>query len=68
MKILIANDGSEFGEAAVRFAADLVGRDTAEFKIVSVIEPAAGTELEMVVESTEEIIDAETPRISKLKE
>jgi nucleotide-binding universal stress UspA family protein len=62
MKILIAIDGSEFGDAAVGFAASLLGKDSsAEFKIVTVLEPAAGTELETIVESTEQLLDSKNP-------
>lgn len=62
MKILIANDGSEFGESAVGFAAEMMkGNAAAEFRVVSVIEPAAGTELEMIIESTDDLIDPANP-------
>lgn len=62
MKILIANDGSEFGDRAVAAAAELTkGNSSAEFKVIAVIEPAAGTELEMVIESTDELVDIENP-------
>ncbi len=59
MKILIATDGSEYGVAAVRYAAKILGgNSSAEFKIVTVLEPAAGTELEMIIESTDQLLDA----------
>jgi nucleotide-binding universal stress UspA family protein len=62
MKILIANDGSEFGQTALHFAADFICRISgAEVKVVTVIEPAAGTELEMVIESTDDLIDSQNP-------
>lgn len=62
MKILIANDGSEFGQAAVDFAANLICRiSDAEVKVVTVIEPAAGTDLEMIVESTNDLLDSQNP-------
>lgn len=59
MKILIATDGSEYGDAAVNYAANVFGANSrAEFKVVTVLEPAAGTELEMIIESTEQLLDA----------
>ncbi len=62
MKILIANDGSEFGDNAVKVAAGLLkGNAAAEIKVVTVIEPAAGTELETIIESTDELINMENP-------
>lgn len=62
MKILIATDGSEFGTAAVEFAAQIIDNNGAtDVKIVTVIEPAAGTELETIIESTEEILDPKNP-------
>ena len=39
MRILIATDGSKYGQAAVDFAANIISEpDTTEVKIVSVIE------------------------------
>lgn len=59
MKILIATDGSEYGDAAVSYSANVFGANSqAEFKVVTVLEPAAGTELEMIIESTEQLLDA----------
>lgn len=56
MKILIATDGSNYGQAAVNFAAKVVSQpDTTEVKIVSVIEPFALNEIETVIEETDEL-------------
>ena len=56
MKILIATDGSSYGQAAVDFAANIVSQpDTTEVKIVSVIEPFAFNEIETLIEETDEI-------------
>jgi nucleotide-binding universal stress UspA family protein len=58
MKILIATDGSKFGQAAVDFAANIVGDpETAEVKIISVIEPFAFNELETLIEETDKLAD-----------
>ncbi len=64
MKILIANDGSEFGEAAVDFCAGLVGsREANEFRIVTVVEPAASIELETIIESVDELASSDSPAV-----
>ena len=56
MKILIAIDGSKYGQAAIDFAANIIREpDTTEVKIVSVIEPFALNEVETLIESTEEL-------------
>src|SRR3954453_6066233 len=66
MKILIATDGSEFGTSAVRFAPHIVdGHAKTELKLVTVIEPAAGTELETIIESTDELKDPGNPAEQK---
>jgi nucleotide-binding universal stress UspA family protein len=58
MKILIATDGSQFGKAAVDFAANVVGDpETAEVKIISVIEPYAFNEMETFIEETDKLAD-----------
>ena len=58
MKILIANDGSEFGRSAVDFAANIIdpNRET-QVKIITVVEPAATIEVETIIESVEELAD-----------
>lgn len=62
MKILIANDGSEFGEAAVDFCAGLIDRTREnEVKIVTVVEPAASLELETIIESVDELASSDSP-------
>ena len=56
MKILMATDGSNYGQAAVDFAPNVIREpDTTEVKIVSVIEPFALNEVETLIESTEEL-------------
>src|SRR5688572_9180905 len=56
MRILIATDGSKYGQAAVDFATDIIREpDMTEVKIVSVIEPFALNEVETLIESTEEL-------------
>ena len=62
MKILIANDGSKFGVAALEFAVNIIdpSRKT-QVKIITVIEPAASIELETIIESAESLIDPENP-------
>jgi nucleotide-binding universal stress UspA family protein len=56
MKILIATDGSKYGQAAVDFAANFISQpDTTEVKIVSVIEPFALNEIETLIEETDEL-------------
>lgn len=58
MKILIATDGSGYGEAAVDFAANIISQpDTTEVKIVIVVEPFALIEAETLIESTGELAD-----------
>jgi nucleotide-binding universal stress UspA family protein len=58
MKILIANDGSEYGSAALDMAAKIIdcGEET-QVKIVSVIEPSGSLEDEAMVESVEDLLD-----------
>ena len=64
MKILIATDGSEFGTTTIDFASRLIGNG-AEVKLITVIEPAAGTELETIIESTDELTDPENPEVQR---
>ena len=61
MKIIIATDGSTFGASAVKFAGRLTCEPGTEAEIVTVIEPAAGTEFETIIESTETLTDPENP-------
>ena len=62
MKILIATDGSRFGQAAIDAAADIIKQpDEAQVKIVTVVEPAAFNEIETLIESTEELADSSNP-------
>ena len=64
MKILIANDGSEFGEAAVDFCAGLIDPSHEnEVKIVTVVEPAASMELETIIESVDELATSDSPAV-----
>ncbi len=64
MKILIANDGSEFGEAAVDFCSGLLDRTRKnEVKIVTVVEPAAAIELETIIESVDELETSDSPAV-----
>jgi nucleotide-binding universal stress UspA family protein len=63
MKILIADDGSEFSSSAVDLAAKLIKgtADVVEVKLVTVIQPAAAMDIEMYVESLEEMRDPSNP-------
>lgn len=57
MKILIANDNSTFGKAAMDYAAGLLnGLTGAVVKILTVIVPAAGIDVEIMIEATEELL------------
>ena len=61
MKILIATDGSKYGQSGIDFAANIISEpDTTEVKIVSVIEPFALNDVETLIESTEELADLTT--------
>ena len=66
MKILIANDGSKFGHAAVELAAGLfvISEDT-QIKVITVIEPAATLEIEAMIESVEDLTDPANPAAQK---
>lgn len=61
MKIIIATDGSEFGTAALRFVTRLICEPDTKIEIVTVIEPAAGTEFETIIESVEELTRPDNP-------
>ena len=58
MKILIATDGSTYGQAAVDFATNIISQpDATEVKIITVIEPFALIEAETFIEATNELAD-----------
>ncbi len=58
MKILVANDGSEYSEAAVRSAANIAAMDSAaEFKVVTAIEPYVGIPVEVAAVATDDMLD-----------
>lgn len=58
MKILIATDGSNYGQAAIDFAANVISRpDNTEVKIISVVEPFALNEIETFIEETDKLAD-----------
>jgi nucleotide-binding universal stress UspA family protein len=61
MKIIVATDGSEFGTNALNFASRLVCEPNTEIEIVTVIEPAAGTEFETIIESVDELTSPDNP-------
>lgn len=61
MKILIATDGSEFSKTAAQFLSNLAGEGSHEVKIVTVIEPATGIELETFIEESEELLAPDSP-------
>lgn len=64
MKILVANDGSEFGEIALSAAADLVdaSRET-HIKVVTVVVPDAVTDVERFIETAHHISDVSDPLV-----
>jgi nucleotide-binding universal stress UspA family protein len=70
MKILIANDGSRFGEAAVKAAIPLInGSDNVEALIVTVVEPAGAlVEVEAMIESVEELTKPDNPAAREANE
>lgn len=62
MKILIANDGSQFGTAAVDFAVNLIDcSGEMEIKVVMVVEPATTLEVDSIIESVEDLTDPANP-------
>ena len=61
MKIIIATDGSNYGASALNFAERVICEAGSEVEIVTVIEPAAGTELETIIESTEQLTNPDNP-------
>ena len=61
MKIIVATDGSEFGAKALDFIPRLISEPKTEIEIVTVIEPAAGTEFETIIESVNELAKRDTP-------
>ena len=69
MNILIANDGSEYGMAAVDLAANLIncGPGT-KVKVIVVVEPAATLEVETLIESVDELTAPDNPNAKKAHE
>jgi nucleotide-binding universal stress UspA family protein len=61
MRILIATDGSEFSGAAAQFLSKLAGEGSHDVKIITVVEPAAGTELETFIEESDELLATDSP-------
>ncbi len=62
MKILVADDGSEFGAKTINFLADFVSGDAGhQVKIVTVVEPVSGTELESLIEDTSDLLELDGP-------
>lgn len=61
MKIIIATDDSKFARSAIKFAGRFIFEAGSEIKLVTVIEPVFGIELETIIESTEELTDPESP-------
>ena len=58
MKILIATDGSSFGQAAVDFTENIISRpDETKVKVVTVVEPYFLNEVETLIEETDELAD-----------
>jgi nucleotide-binding universal stress UspA family protein len=68
MKIIIALDGSEYGTRALNFTTRLLCEAGSEIEIVTVIEPAAGMELETIIESTETLFDPNRPEFRSASE
>ena len=69
MNILIANDGSEYGMAAVDLAADLINcRPGTKIKVVVVVEPATALEVETVIESVDDLTAPDNPNAQKAHE
>jgi nucleotide-binding universal stress UspA family protein len=62
MKILVANDGSEYGEAAMDMAAKIINCDeNTQVKVVTVVEPAGTLEIEAMVETVDELLNPANP-------
>lgn len=69
MKVLVATDGSEYSERAIDFVAELFSDSkNAEILCVSVIDPAAGTELETIIESVEDLTAPGNPAADEARE
>ncbi len=64
MKILVANDGSEFGDVALAAAAGLVdtSRET-HVKVVTVVVPDAVTDIEQFIETARHLNDLSDPLV-----
>lgn len=69
MKILVANDGSEFGDAAVAAAADLVDttRET-HVKVVTVVVPDAVSDVERFIETAHHLDNVADPLVRHAEE
>lgn len=62
MKILIANDGSDFGAAAVDLAAKLIDPSVeTHVKVVTVVVPAMAIDVEEFIESVNDLTDLSNP-------
>ena len=69
MKIIVATDGSEFGQAAVDFTSRIIAQpESAEVKVVCVNEPYAPNEFETLVESMDELADPKNPAAQSAEE
>ena len=68
MKIIIAIDGSEFGTAALKFATRVICEPGTKIEIVTVVEPAAGTEFETIIESVDELTTRDNPETNAAHE
>lgn len=65
MKILVANDGSEFGEAAVEAAAKVVDPFVdSHVKVVTVVVPNDAINVEQFIESAQHLSDPTDPLVS----
>lgn len=69
MKILVANDGSECGEAAVEAAARVVDPFTdTHVKVVTVVVPDGVADVEQFIETANHLHDTENPLVKNADE
>lgn len=62
MNILIANDGSDFGDAAVDYAPQIAGSiEGLRIKIVTVLEPAATLDIDLAIEDLDQLKNLHNP-------
>ncbi len=62
MKILIANDGSRFGQAAVEAAIPIInGGEGSQAVVLTVIEPAGAVNAEALIESVDDLLRPDNP-------